>query len=254
MDAFFQQQIPAWTLIFFRFSGLMIFAPFFGSRNVPIQLKGLFAVLLTALVAPTVSTVGFVPPLHLVGFALAAASELAIGVLFGLLGSMLFVGIQLGGELIDHQMGFTLASVIDPLTDNEGSLIGQFFFFFSVLVFLMIQGHHALLRALQESFAVVPLGRFLPGPVAVGGLVQAFGEIFVLALRVAAPVMAALFLTTLVLGFIARTVPQVNVLIMGFPLQIGVGMITLVVTLPYAVWMVEEVTGQMIERMEGVLL
>jgi len=219
-------QFITFLMILFRLSGLMIFAPFWGSRNIMPQLKIGISLFTAVILFPMIPVPDNLPH-ELIGFALLSIMEIGIGIILGFGASLMFTGIQMSGQMVSHQMGHALANVIDPLSESQATVIGQFQFFFSVLVFLTINGHHWLLRAVISSFKSIPLGGMSFNPFVVKELTDLFGDIFRIAFLISAPVLVALFLTSVAMGFIARTVPQVHVLVVGFPIQLAVGMVTL---------------------------
>lgn len=224
------------ALVLFRMAGFVVFAPFLGSRNIPTGMKMLLAVGLSLLVFPGVlRREGGAAPADLGAFVGAAVSETAVGLLFGFSSSLLFVGVQLGGHLIGQKMGFTMANVVDPFTEAEVTLVEEFKFFLSVFVFLAVGGHHLLMRALLGTFSVVPVGEAAFRPELWLALAGQFGAIFMIALQVAAPAVGAMFLVTLSMGFLARAVPQINIMMVSFPVQIAVGIVVMVLFLPVLV-------------------
>ncbi|MBW2095752.1 MAG: flagellar biosynthetic protein FliR, partial [Deltaproteobacteria bacterium] len=123
------------------------------------------------------------------------------------------------------QMGFNMASAMDPETGGQSTVISQFLYLFTILIFFSVNGHHMFIRALAASFYKVPPDSFHLDTPVVGALVRVSSDMFLIALKMAAPIMVALFLSHLSLGIVARTVPQVNVLMIGLPLNIFLGMI-----------------------------
>ena len=217
-------------------SAMVFIIPIIGFEGTPSMVKAGLSLLLTFIVFPF-STFNYTPvsiqPLEMV---LLFAREALIGLSIGFITTLLFYGIQMAGQIIGIQIGFGIISVMDPLTNVQISLIGQLYYMVSLLVFLAINGHHFLVRALVFSFEVIPLGSgtFSPGLAELMSTLS--GLIFGTALQIAAPVMVTLILTDVGLGFIARVAPQMNVFIVGFPLKILIGLfvITLVISyLPY---------------------
>ena len=220
----------AFTLVLLRLTGLFVSAPLFSSRDIPPTVKvGLG--LVTALVVFPLVPVGELP-YDLGGYAAFAAAELGVGLTLGFASSMFFSAFQLAGQHVGQQMGIAMADVVDPFSEAEVPVVGQFQFFLAVAVYVTIGAHRWLLATVAGSFRTVPLGGFRPTPALVDALVGSFGNILVLSFQIAAPVLVALFLSTVALGFVARAVPQMNVLILSFPLQIGLGLGVMIWTLP----------------------
>jgi len=227
------QEVNAFILVFLRVCGIIIAIPVFGNRTVPVRVKGGLAILVTILVIP------FVPirplPSDLFPLFLVMAGEVCIGVVIGLVVKFFFEGVQLAGQLIGFQMGFAIVNVVDPISSAQVSIIAQCIYLIAVLVFFAIDGHHIFLYAIAESFRIIPSADFrLTGDLA-QAIVMSSKEIFIIAVKIGAPVMAMLVLTSVGLGMIARTVPQINIFIVGFPLKIGIGLVGLGLTLPFIV-------------------
>jgi flagellar biosynthetic protein FliR len=227
-----QDNFLVFLLTIFRVAGLFAIAPILGHRLVPVKVRLLLTLLLAYfLFSYTGSTQLEIGPglWPLVGI---AVREFAFGLLLGFLFQILFIGVQFGGGVIGYQIGFALVNVIDPSTSTNISIIAQVKLLIATLVFLLINGHHIILQALFESFAFVPLGAVSFKTIVADGIVRFTGQVFVIGIKLAAPVMVTLFITDLCLGILARTMPQMNVFIVGFPLKIGIGLFILATTLP----------------------
>ena len=212
-------------LAFFRITGVMLLAPVFGSRVLPAPVKIFMALVMALLFFPLIDREGVVVGQNLVGYAGAVVAEFGLGALVGFTASLLFAAVQLGGQLIDHDMGFMMANVIDPVSNAQISFIGQFKFHLSVIVYLLLDGHHFLIAATSSTFASVPLtGMSLTDPAVLHVSGTMMQDLFETAVRIAAPAMATLFLITIAMAFMARTVPEMNIFILGFAVRIGVGL------------------------------
>ena len=222
----------AFALALFRMTGLFVSAPLFSGREVPREVKLGLGILVTFLILPLVPVREGDLPRNLGSAAACAAAELAAGLTLGFLASMLFSAFQLAGQHIGQQMGIALADVIDPFSENEVPIIGQFQNGLALLLYVAAGGHRLLVGAAAESFRTVPLGGFRVTPALVDQLVSASGRILELSFQIAAPVLAALFLSTVALGFVSRAVPQINVFLLSFPIQIGLGLGMMIWTLP----------------------
>ena len=223
-------------LILARMSAMVFVIPIVGFEGTPSTVKAGLSLLLTFIVFPFARleyTAISILPLELV---MLFTKEVIVGLSIGFITTLLFYGIQMAGQIIGIQIGFGIISVMDPLSNIQISLIGQLYYLVSLLVFLALNGHHFLIRALIYSFEVIPLGGAVFSANLVDLLSSLSGMIFGIALQIAAPVMVTLILTDVGLGFIARVAPQMNVFIVGFPLKIIIGLfvITLVISyLPY---------------------
>jgi len=224
-------QFQVFLLVFLRTLGVLAMAPIFGHRAVISQAKAGFAFALALALFPAIP-VTLAVTTDLAPYALAAVKEITMGVMFGFVARLVFVAVQFAGEVIGIDIGFGVVNVIDPLSAEQISIIGTFKNLIAMVTFLMIDGHHIFLQALAESFAMVPLGGVQLTEMLARGLVDMTAHVFVMAIKLAAPIVTSLFLTSLALGIMARTMPQMNVFIVGFPLKIAVGMGMMAMALP----------------------
>ncbi len=225
-----QVQLPGLMLVMARVLGLAFSAPIFSSMAVPRLLKAYFA-LATALMAyPLVEPVlpqDLTLTQSLAGMTAEAMIGMAIG--FGL--SVVFSGVQLAGSMIDQQAGIAMGQVLNPAMDSSATVMGQFLFFIMLVVFLAANGHVAVVRATLESFQHVPPLSFRVTPSVVDLLVNMLASSFILAIRIGGPVLLSLFLVMLAKGFISRTVPQLNVLAVGFSIPAKVAILFTAISL-----------------------
>jgi flagellar biosynthesis protein FliR len=218
------QQIQGFFWIFVRVGVLFFMLPFFGARGMPSLWKAGISLLTAVILTPVVPPPPSFPATNLEVF-LGLASEALLGFVLAMGVKMLFAAVELAGQFIGFQMGFNMASAMDPQTGGQSTAMSQFLYLFTILIFFSVNGHHLFIRALASSFYKVPPNGFHLKANLVGGLIQVSSDMFLIALKMAAPIMIALFLSNLCLGIVARTVPQVNVLMIGFPLNICLGMI-----------------------------
>ena len=158
--------------------------------------------------------------------------EVLTGLFLGYITSICFNAIKIGGQLIDMQMGLSMASIYDSTTKTQTTLIGNIVYWMGVLVFFAVNGHHVLIEGLQYSFKIIPLGT----PIIENNmdyLVKIFIEYFAIGFKISVPVCLALLISELVMGLISRSVPQFNVMILGMPMKILVGVLFLLVSLPF---------------------
>lgn len=232
-----------------RASGLFISGPVLSSKQIPIQVKILLIILLSGMISLISPIQAKVPVTNPGMFALALGIEILVGYTLGFVAYVIYAGIQLAGQLMDMQMGFGIVNVVDPQSGTQVPLIGNFQYLVAIMVFLGVNGHHFLLRALYDSYRFIPvLGANFDGEF-VEYMMEMGLYMFVIGLKLASPVVASLFLADLALGFIARTVPQMHVFVVGLPLKIGAGLVMVMVTMPVFVWF----TQILMERFFGYL-
>jgi len=226
-------QFALFVFVFLRMGAMIMGLPVFGSKNIPIIFRIGLAFAAAFLLLPLLGGVR-VPPLdHPLGLALAVGSEILIGLVVGLTVRLMFAGIQLAGQIAGYQMGMALANVVDPNTSSQVPLMAQFNNLVATLFFLVLNAHHWCLMALVESFHRVPIGGMTVRPELVRDLVGLGGGLFVVAVKLGAPVIVALLLVSVALGLVARTVPQMNVFIVAMPLKIVVGLVFIGISLPH---------------------
>lgn len=220
-------------LVLARLAGLLLTAPLLAHVLVPPRVRlGLAAALALAIAPVAVPTVQ--PPTDLGGFVGAIARESLIGALLGFVAQLVFAGVQLGGQLAGLEMGFGMVNLLDPQSAQQSTVVAEWQQLLALLVFLALDAHHLVLAALVESFRVAPAGSGTVGAATLAGIVRQGGELFVIGVRLAAPVTIVLLLVNATLGVLARTIPQLNVFVVGFPVNIGAGLIVLGASLPFA--------------------
>lgn len=236
--------ITVFLLATFRVAGLIIAAPVFGQANVPAQVKIMLALLFGYFPFPLVGTQQLQLDPGLIPLTMLGLRELAFGLIIGFLFQLIFLGVQYGGGLLGYQIGYALVNVIDPTTSENVPIIGQLKMIVSTLVFFLIDGHHTILQALFESYKVVPLGHVQFNPLALDQVLRLSGAVFAIGVKIAAPVLVTLFIVDICLGIVARTMPQMNILIVGFQVKIGVGLLMLALGLPLFNFMFAKVFNQ----------
>ncbi len=233
-----------WLLFLLRTLGFVAVAPFISARNAPVQFRIFLIFLLTAISFAAFSPLAVSPGAAPAQFVPAAVHELLLGLVLGFLVGLIFVTFQFAGQFIGYQMGFAIVNVLDPQSEEQVSIIGQFLFAAATLAFFALNLHHDLIGVWYASYELAPPGHWsfagLGGSAMLGAqevpvwlpwLGAVFGQLMWLSLKVALPLLAFLMLTDLALGIIARVMPQLNVFIVGIPLKIAMGLFFLSVLL-----------------------
>jgi len=216
--------LPGFVLVLARTSALTMATPMFANNNVPIRVRGALALVLAMMLFPLVRA--RLPGTLSWSVALGGLfGEAALGLLMGLTIQMLFVGMSLAGLLIGQQAGLALGQIYNPDLENTESVLSRLYFYLGMMFFLAVGGHRALVRSLLDSFGQVPPGGFAVTPDALELVAGSLASAFVMAVRLAGPTLVALFLATLSMGFVSRTVPQLNILAVGFSIRIVVGLV-----------------------------
>jgi len=212
----------AFGLVLVRVSFLLAFIPVFGTIG-PAPVRVAFALVLSLIFTPLVATRVTISE-NLWDFVLRLVPEALLGMSLGLFPRFIFAGVQLGGQLLGFQMGFGMANVLDPMTGIEAPVLSQMAYLIALLLFLVLDIHHYFFLAMGEGLKAFPPGSLKLSPQLFLFLVREGDELFRLALRILAPVMAILLLVQIALGIVSRFVPQINVMIVSFPLTIGLGL------------------------------
>ncbi len=220
-------------LIFLRVAGIVFSAPILDTATIPVLFKAGLGLAVSVLLLPVVDAVISVRDLSLLTFAVGVVSEIAIGVTIGLSVKLLFTGVQLAGQVAGHQMGFAIANVVDPATSVQIPVLSQIYNLTAMLVFLSINAHHMFFAAVVESYTLLPPLSMQLSPQLVGMMMQLAGNMFVVAVKVGAPLIAVMLVVSVGLGLVARTVPQIHIFIVGMPLKLLIGMIFMTLVAPY---------------------
>ncbi len=210
--------LPGFALVLFRVAGLMVTAPLFAGSSIPAQLKIAFSFVVAAMLFPQI-----IPtlPAHLT-LSVAVTGifgEMLIGLIIGVTMSIVIMGVELAGMMIGQQAGIALASVVDPSSNAQSTVVGQVYMITTMFIFLTIGGHRMMMAALMDTFDVVPVLGFGLGEAHVELIADVITAAFILAIKLFSPVLIALMMTTLTLGFLSRTIPQLNILSIGFALR-----------------------------------
>jgi flagellar biosynthetic protein FliR len=227
-------KLPVFALVASRLGGLLMFQPVLGALAVPINLRVLLVLGLAAMVTPLVSLPADAPVTPL-GIALAMATEILLGGLIGLVGVACFLGLQWGGLLVAQESGLAFGKIVDPNSEEQETVVGVFYVQLAAVIYLVIGGHRMLVAACLDTFEAIPL--LTDTGVMRFGCDLVFNAMTLgvqVAMQVAAPALVALFLVNLALGFVSRTMPQLNVLAVGFSLKAMLAFLIMAVALPSA--------------------
>lgn len=226
----FVRNFQVFLLIMMRLFGMFVVAPFFASGTIPFRIRAATAAYVTVAVFPLVVNTIVPVPENMYLYALMAMSEVFIGMLIGFFVSVIFAAFQLAARIFSFQMALGIAEVVDPFSQVGITLVGQLWALMGLMIFIAIDGPHQLVMATFESFGSVRLFDLAgDGPVMYHALLDAFGAMFLVALKLAFPILATLFLLTFTLGMLAKAAPQMNVFMVGIPIQIGTGFLVMVV-------------------------
>ncbi len=219
-----------------RAVGLFLVAPVLGSPLVAVRVRAGLALFVAVALTPVLARAGLpersvAQPL---GVLLGLAAEVSVGLAIGLAAQFLFSGVQMAGQLAGVQMGLGLASLIDPQTQERVTALAQWQQLAALLLFVTVDGHHQVVWALVDSFRAVPPGVVGFAGQGLGGLVVAAGSIFLVGLRIAAPVLVVVLMVNAAMGALTKLIPQLNVMIVGFGVNVAAGLFALAISEPFA--------------------
>ncbi|MGE3840651.1 MAG: flagellar biosynthetic protein FliR [Vicinamibacterales bacterium] len=215
-------------LLLVRPGMLIVSAPLFGGAYAPTLLKVGLTVIIGVALIPLVPLPPAGSPIDLT---LVVTREALVGLALGFSLRVLLAGMEFAGHLAGFQLGFTYASVVDPQSGIRNGVVSALYGTIALVIFFGINAHHDLLRALAQSFQVLPVGRGGIGPDMSQTVTSLFGLVFVVAAQLAAPVIIVLLVTELGLGLLSRAAPMLNLMAQGFPIRLLVGLLALMAAL-----------------------
>ncbi len=243
------ETLLAFALVLTRISGFFIILPVFGWRAIPARIKVAATVLLSvffAFIAPVDIDVAGVSTVKAI---LLLAGEATYGLALGLIVTLLFSVVKLSGQIIERQMGLTMANVLDPMTGENARPLGSLLEMLFILLFLGANGHHLFLLIISKSFAAFPPGTIPTVGIMTEGVITASSIMLIAGLRLAAPMLAAFMVLMVALALLARLVPEMNILFISMPVRLGLGLAMAGAFLPF----VNEYVGELANWMAKVL-
>jgi flagellar biosynthetic protein FliR len=226
-------QIMLFFMVLMRVAAIFAALPVFSSRSLPIMIKAGLSLAVALAIFPVLDLEGIAGLGHWGLLTIGVIGEVLLGVCIGLLVRLLFAGIQMAGQIAGYQMGLAIANIMDPATSMQIPILAQAYNLMAMLIFLAINAHHWFFRSLVDSFDRLPLFQFHLSASMINHLINTAGAMFVIAVKIGAPVIVVLILTSVAFGLLARTVPQMNIFIVAMPLKIVVGLVFVILGLPY---------------------
>jgi flagellar biosynthetic protein FliR len=249
-----QNHAGLFLLVLTRVSGIFLLAPFFGSLNIPVYIRAGTAFAIAMVLFPVIDQQGIPQiPQSVVGYMLAVIVELIVGWLIGFVAYITFAAIHMAGKLLDMQVGFAVVNVVDPTSGQQIPLLGSFLYNLGIIIFLVTNGHHMVISGLFESFQMIPvLGATFDLSIS-DLMVDMTGGIFVTGVKIALPVLFAILLTDVGLGVLARTMPQMNIFVVGIPAKIVIGLFVLSIALPFYILFLDVMFNEMYGNISAAL-
>ena len=246
MISFTSIQLDAWlsALIYplTRILAMIATSPILGNRQVPARVKIGFSLLLAFIIAPNIEAMPQVALGSPQGI-LIMLQQIIIGVAMGFTMRLIFTAVEMAGELAGLQMGLGFASFYDPINGVHNAIIAQWLGIIATLAFLAINGHLYMISALAESFQTLPIGSTMSVK-GIYGVASWGGSIFVYAVQISLPILAALLITNIALGILTRAAPQLNLFAVGFPITLAVGFFVLALSMPYFSLLLDRLTQE----------
>ena len=216
-------------LVMVRTSGIFIFSPFFSSQNIPNIMKIGLSFSVSLLIT---STLSIPPDFSNEILILLILKELMVGVIIGFISYAFFSAFYVMGQIVDMKIGFGMANVIDPLNRIQVPLMGNFYYILSFLLLMSFNGHHLIISALVDSYNFLPIGGFKYTGDTMNLLINSLSRSFEIGFKLSTPIVAIIFLTDVVLGIISKTIPQMNVFVVGIPLKVLIGLLIILISMP----------------------
>lgn len=230
LDPILPHLLPLLTVVI-RLTGLFIFTPILSSGSIPFQFKALLAFMFALAIYPFVPPIPLDASIDLVQLVPLLFAELLIGIAIGLIASIPLLAVQMGGYVMGYQVGLSLAESFNPELDSNGSVSGDLLFYMAAFIFIGFGGLDILFATLAESFRTAPVGMFTSGDVPLDLLLAVLASGFDLALRIATPVMVIVSMIMIAMGFVMKTMPQINIMSIGFAAKIIAGLAILLVSI-----------------------
>ncbi len=244
------EQLEVFLLILTRIGGIFVSAPVLSIRSIPGWIKTTIAVWVAVALWFVIPIPAVLPPNNLT-LVFALINELLLGFLIGFVCTLIFEAIRAAGDLMDLQMGLSIATIVSPITGGVVSVVGQLAFIIALVFFFILDGHHMILSAFHQSFRMLPLG--VPINIfsdkLVVQLMELGGALWSTALQIAIPVLLIIFLSDFTFGIVSRVAPQVNVFMLGFQVKPSLGLIGIIFILPLFVRQIFNLFEKMGEEM-----
>jgi flagellar biosynthetic protein FliR len=224
------------VLIFARVLSLLSSAPFFGLQVIPFQLRFWLSIFLAYIFLLILDLKNLNFSVEIFGFIILVIKEVMVGLIIGFSSWGIFYAVQFAGHLIGFDIGFSASTAFDPEHSEPVPTLSQFKYYLAFVIFLMLNGHHFLIKVLKLSFDIVPISSFAIGDGFVDWGVRLISFVFISAVKISTPILVALFLTDVTIGILSRVFPQMNIFMFAFAVKILIGLIALVITMPFFVF------------------
>ena len=247
------KNIVVFVIILTRISGLIMSAPLFSTYPIPAQVKIWFIAIISFILFPMVSaTTGFLVPHSVPELVVFLLREFAIGFIIGFVANFIFAAVQMGGEFISMQIGLSMSQVLDPITGNNLQIVSQFYLLVTTMVFIALNAHEWLFHALYQSYKTFPPGMdYVFTPSMVSQVLHMSAEMFAISISVILPIFCVMFVSEVLMGFMSKMMPQMNIFMVAIPLKVYVGFVLILMflspTVTYLVNIIESYLKNLLE-------
>lgn len=249
-----EAQVLLFALILLRMLAFIISSAVFGSPTISVTVKILLSLVLSVILFPVVKSGNVNYDLVSNEIIVLAARELFVGLILGFLTRLFFFAVTMTGDLVALSIGLSASQLYNPMMGSNGNSVDQFYSTLGTLVFLAINGHHMLIGAISESYHLVPVSSMALSFSSFAEIATYGQEVMLMAIKMCAPILIAIFLVNLAMGILGRAVPQINVLVTSMPVTIMLGMAVVFICLPLLIMemggLVEITTGKLFEVMK----
>ena len=236
-------EFKSFFLILIRVSVLLFMFPIFSSRLIPVLAKAGLAFIITIALFPVIDSKMVEFPDTSWGMVQLMIAEFIIGMILALLVQMFFEGIRMMGQLVGFQTGFAITNILDPQSGMQVSILSNMAYLVAMVLFLVLNGHHILLSAMRESFEIINVGSLSLNRQIFQKIIDTSADMFVIAIKIGAPAIAVLLFTKVAFGLITKLIPQMNIMIVAFPVQIVIGLIFFGISLHVLLRFMERYVG-----------
>ena len=224
--------VQVFFLVFLRMTGMFVVSPIFGRQNLPVYYKIGFSFFMALVVVESIAPAAPQTGGSILEYAIVALREFIVGACVGFVPFLMFSAIYIAGQLIDMKIGFSMVSVLDPVSNLQIPITSNFYFIICMLLFVTLRAHHTVILTIVTSYSLIPLGSLSFDGDLMQTLIRLFSDVFSVGFRIAAPIVFTVLLTDVALGTISKAMPQINVFMVGMPLKILVGIVIMIITMP----------------------
>ncbi|MBL1212539.1 MAG: flagellar biosynthetic protein FliR [Ignavibacteriae bacterium] len=225
--------------IFLRIVAALSAAPVFGNKAMPVLSRMILSFFLAVIIFLAVDTSSWEIEFTISFLAITAIKEIITGLIIGFMVNLVFYGISFAGTFIGFDIGLMMAQVMNPLEETNNNVVGEMIYFSAMLIFFLVNGHHYVLKGLGYSFTIIPIGSETINESVNIIIIKYSAQVFILAVKIASPIIVSFFLVKLAEGVTARVIPQMQVFFVTQPLKIGLGFILLSIGVPIYVHVIK---------------